>query len=97
MIILVSATLNDRACGYLNACVCDLRDPDDCLENVSAYFDFAQYKNYADIIFNEYRSIIKDIKRRIPFKQKMKYIFGPPGYSHDGSSKTAKEMQKSNE
>ena len=55
------------------------------------------YKNYADIIFNEYRSIIKDIKRRIPFKQKMKYIFGPPGYSHDGSSKTAKEMQKSNE
>jgi len=55
------------------------------------------YKNYADIIFNEYRSIIKDIKRRIPFKQKIKYIFGPPGYSHDGSSKTAKEMQKSNE
>jgi sterol desaturase/sphingolipid hydroxylase (fatty acid hydroxylase superfamily) len=52
-----------------------------------------EYKNYADIIFKEYRSIIRDTKRDLPFRLKLKYIFGPPGYSHDGSSITAKEMK----
>jgi sterol desaturase/sphingolipid hydroxylase (fatty acid hydroxylase superfamily) len=51
------------------------------------------YKNYLDIIFNEYRQIIKDVHQKIPFKEKLKYVFGPPGYSHDGTSQTTKEMQ----
>ena len=55
------------------------------------------YKNYLDIIFNEYNQIIKDAKQKIPFKTKLKYIFGPPGYSHDGSRKTAQQMQREEE
>ena len=55
-----------------------------------------EYRNYMDIIFNEYGAIIKDTKQDISFKEKMQYIFGPPGYSHDGSRKTTREMQKGN-
>jgi len=53
-----------------------------------------EYKNYLDIIFYEIKLIIKDTKQNIPLTQKMKYIFGPPGYSHDGSRKTSKQLQK---
>jgi len=52
-----------------------------------------QYKNYLDIIFNEYKQIIKDARQKISFKQKLRYIFGPPGYSHDGSRKTTSQMR----
>lgn len=52
-----------------------------------------QYKNYLDIIFNEYNQIIRDTRQPISFKEKLKYIFGPPGYSHDGSRKTARQMR----
>lgn len=51
------------------------------------------YKNYLDIIFHEYQQILKDLKLRIPFQQKIRYIFGPPGYSHDGSRKTTRQLQ----
>jgi sterol desaturase/sphingolipid hydroxylase (fatty acid hydroxylase superfamily) len=53
-----------------------------------------EYKNYWDIIFNEYNQIIKDSRQTLTFKQKLQYIFGPPGYSHDGSRKTTSELQK---
>ena len=53
-----------------------------------------KYKNYFDIVFNEYGRIIKDAKQDISFRKKLKYIFGPPGYSHDGSRKTTGEMQQ---
>lgn len=52
-----------------------------------------QYKNYLDIIFNEYNQIIRDTRQPVSLKEKLKYIFGPPGYSHDGSRKTARQMQ----
>lgn len=52
-----------------------------------------EYKNYLDIIFNEYRAIVRDAKQNISFKSKLKYIFGPPGYSHDGSRKTTRQLQ----
>jgi len=55
------------------------------------------YKNYLDIVFNEYGQIIKAAKQKIPFKEKLKYIFGPPGYSHDGSRKTAGQLLKEEE
>ncbi len=53
-----------------------------------------EYKNYFDIIFYEIKQIIKDLKQDISFKEKLKYIFGPPGYSHDRSRKTSKQLQK---
>jgi sterol desaturase/sphingolipid hydroxylase (fatty acid hydroxylase superfamily) len=42
----------------------------------------------------EWRNIAKDMKRKIPFTTKLKYLFMPPGWSHDGSSKTAVELRK---
>lgn len=52
-----------------------------------------QYKNYLDIVFNEYGKIIKDARQKIPVVQKLKYIFGPPGYSHDGKGKTTLQLR----
>jgi sterol desaturase/sphingolipid hydroxylase (fatty acid hydroxylase superfamily) len=46
------------------------------------------------IIFHEWQSIGKDLKKKTSFYIKLKYLFMPPGWSHDGSSKTAKELRK---
>lgn len=51
------------------------------------------YKNYPAIIFNEFAQIFKDLKQKISLKHKLNYLFGSPGYSHDGSRKTAKQLQ----
>jgi sterol desaturase/sphingolipid hydroxylase (fatty acid hydroxylase superfamily) len=51
-----------------------------------------EYASYLDIVFNEYTQIIKDTKQKISFKQKLKYVFGPPGYSHNGSRKTTRQL-----
>jgi sterol desaturase/sphingolipid hydroxylase (fatty acid hydroxylase superfamily) len=46
------------------------------------------------IIFHEWKDIIKDVRRKdISFKQKLLYVFGPPGWSHDGSRKTSEQMR----
>lgn len=47
-----------------------------------------------NIIFHEWVSICKDLKKKTSFSNKLKYLFMPPGWSHDGSSKTAKELRK---
>ncbi|HTB52974.1 MAG TPA: sterol desaturase family protein [Ferruginibacter sp.] len=46
------------------------------------------------IIFHEWHSIGKDLQKKTSFFIKLKYLFMPPGWSHDGSSKTAKELRK---
>lgn len=46
------------------------------------------------IIFHEWQHIGQDLKKKIPFTAKLKYLFMPPGWSHDGSTETAKEMRK---
>lgn len=46
------------------------------------------------IIFHEWISIGKDLQKKTSFLTKLKYLFMPPGWSHDGSSKTAKELRK---
>jgi sterol desaturase/sphingolipid hydroxylase (fatty acid hydroxylase superfamily) len=46
------------------------------------------------IIFHEWQSIGKDLKKKTSFYIKLKYLFMPPGWSHDGTSKTAKELRK---
>jgi sterol desaturase/sphingolipid hydroxylase (fatty acid hydroxylase superfamily) len=45
------------------------------------------------ILLHEYNSIAKDIKTAPDFKSKLKYVFGEPGWSHDNSRMTAKQMQ----
>ena len=52
-------------------------------------------ENAFGIIFHEWKAILKDVLRNdINFKNKFKYIFGPPGWSHDGTRKTSIEMRK---
>jgi sterol desaturase/sphingolipid hydroxylase (fatty acid hydroxylase superfamily) len=45
------------------------------------------------IIFHEWQAIAQDMKKKIPFTNKLKYLFMPPGWSHDGTTKTAKELR----
>ena len=45
------------------------------------------------IIFHEWQHISRDIKKKTSFRNKLKYIFMPPGWSHDGSTKTARQMR----
>lgn len=52
------------------------------------------YKNFADVVTHEIRQIVKDTRKPVALKQKLKYLFGPPGYSHDGSRKTTKELRQ---
>jgi sterol desaturase/sphingolipid hydroxylase (fatty acid hydroxylase superfamily) len=45
-------------------------------------------------LIHEWQNIFADIKKHISFKQKIMYVFGPPGWSHDGSTKTSRELRK---
>jgi len=47
-----------------------------------------------NIIFHEFIALYADIKKAPTFKDKLKYIFYPPGWSHDGSTQTARVMQR---
>ena len=47
-----------------------------------------------NLVFHEWKGIAKDLRKPVNFKQKLKYLFMPPGWSHDGSSKTASELRK---
>lgn len=46
------------------------------------------------IITHEWQQIIQDLKKKIPLKTKLAYVFQPPGWSHDGSRKTSKQLRK---
>lgn len=51
--------------------------------------------NLPTIIFHEWKDIWKDIRRRdISFKHRLMYIFGPPGWSHDGQRMTSEQMRQ---
>jgi sterol desaturase/sphingolipid hydroxylase (fatty acid hydroxylase superfamily) len=48
-----------------------------------------------EIIFHEWSSIGKDLSRDdIGWKEKWHYLFGPPGWSHDGSRLTSEQMRE---
>ena len=46
------------------------------------------------ILTHEYKDIWKDVKSVSKLKHKLMYIFGPPGWSPDGSTMTVKQQQK---
>ncbi len=50
--------------------------------------------NPLEIATHEYKALWEDVKRAPGLLNKIKYIFMPPGWSHDGSTKTAKEMRQ---
>ncbi|NCX96131.1 MAG: sterol desaturase family protein, partial [Chitinophagia bacterium] len=45
------------------------------------------------IVTHEWVDLRKDLAKKIPFYLKLKYLFMPPGWSHDGSTLTAKQLQ----
>jgi sterol desaturase/sphingolipid hydroxylase (fatty acid hydroxylase superfamily) len=45
------------------------------------------------IIFHEWQAIGKDLQRKTSFVTKLKYLLMPPGWSHDGSTKTGKQLR----
>lgn len=47
-----------------------------------------------NIIFHEFIALKNDVKKAPTFKDKLKYLLNPPGWSHDGSTKIAKIMQR---
>ncbi|MDR6786337.1 sterol desaturase/sphingolipid hydroxylase (fatty acid hydroxylase superfamily) [Pedobacter africanus] len=47
-----------------------------------------------NIIFHEFKALIADARKAPNFKDKVKYFLYPPGWSHDGSTQTAKVMQR---
>lgn len=47
-----------------------------------------------DIILHEWKNLGKDLRKKTSLFIKLKYLLMPPGWSHDGSSKTAKELRK---
>lgn len=45
------------------------------------------------MVFHEWINIINDLKKKTSFKEKFMYVFGPPGWSHDGSRKTSAQLR----
>ncbi len=51
--------------------------------------------NPVKIAFTEWMVIFKDaFASRLSLKQRLTYIFGPPGYSHDGSRQTSADIKE---
>lgn len=49
--------------------------------------------NPANVIFHEWVSIYKDVRKTKGLKNKWLYVTKPPGWSHDGSTMTSKELR----
>ena len=48
----------------------------------------------ATVVFHEWKNILQDLKKPVALKYKLMYVFGPPGWSHDGSKKTAGQLRR---
>lgn len=55
--------------------------------NISTYNPF-------EIATHEFKNIRNDLKRTNSFSQKLKYLFYPPGWSHNGENKTSNFLRK---
>lgn len=45
------------------------------------------------VVFHEFRNILTDVKKAPGLYNKFMYVFGPPGWSHDGSKKTSRQLR----
>jgi sterol desaturase/sphingolipid hydroxylase (fatty acid hydroxylase superfamily) len=51
-----------------------------------------------NLVFHEWREIRQDLNRNdISWRDKWNYLFGPPGWSHDGSRQTSRQLQANEE
>jgi len=46
------------------------------------------------IVTHEWEALAKDLHKKTTLINKLKYLFNPPGWSHDGSSFTTKQLRK---
>ncbi len=46
------------------------------------------------IVFHEWQAIGQDVRQKISWRDRLRYIFGPPGWSHDGSRQTSDELRE---
>jgi sterol desaturase/sphingolipid hydroxylase (fatty acid hydroxylase superfamily) len=53
-----------------------------------------QDPNMRNLVAHEWQAIAKDFRREIPLNLKWKYLFSPPGWSHDGSRRTSEEFRR---
>lgn len=53
--------------------------------------------NPLKMVFHEWKDIFSDLKKDTTLKNKLMYIFAPPGWSHDGSKKTSKQLRSYSE
>ncbi len=49
--------------------------------------------NPGKMVFHEWINIFKDLRKKCSVKDKFLYVFGPPGWSHDGSTKTSSQLR----
>lgn len=50
--------------------------------------------NPIKMVFHEWKAIINDTKKSTKLRHKLSYVFGPPGWSHDGSTKTSSQLRE---
>ena len=51
--------------------------------------------NAINLVFDEWKNIVKDMQQKpLTIKQKLMYLVGPPGYSHNNTRQTSKQLQK---
>jgi hypothetical protein len=46
------------------------------------------------VVFHEWAAIVRDVRKSKSIRNKLRYVFAPPGWSHDGSSLTTKQIRK---
>jgi len=51
-------------------------------------------KGPVNIVFHEWKNIWKDLQKPVSFTDKLKYIFAPPGWSHDHSTLTSNQLRE---
>jgi len=49
--------------------------------------------NLVDIAFHEWRALWRDVRKPNPLRVRLGYLVNPPGWSPDGSTKTANELR----
>jgi sterol desaturase/sphingolipid hydroxylase (fatty acid hydroxylase superfamily) len=47
-----------------------------------------------NVLFHEWKALLEDVRNAPGTINKVKYLLNPPGWSHDGSTQTAKVLQK---
>lgn len=47
-----------------------------------------------EVVLHEWKSLSQDLKKDVSLGTKLKYLFMPPGWSHDGSTKTANQLRE---